>query len=97
MTKIVSRQNNSAAGDGEFTLQVSREELELIASTLYITRLNGGKYGYAARSLLDTIDEAVGLTDWAMQAYDNVSPIFEVELPGYQPYLVSGADCVILV
>jgi hypothetical protein len=56
--KIQSRPEEAVAGSGEFTLRMSFEELQLIGTLMYITRLGvGSVYKQAAAKLLDTITE----------------------------------------
>jgi hypothetical protein len=59
--KIQSRPETAVAGSGEFTLRMSFEELQLIATLMYVTRLGSGSvYRVAAAKLLDTISDIFG-------------------------------------
>ncbi len=56
--KIKSKRFRDVAGSGPYLLHMTREQLELVAAVLYVTRLGvGSKYRQAASTLIDVVEE----------------------------------------
>ena len=75
--KLASRPEDTTFGDGEYTLKLTFEQLEFLASMAYLTRLGDGEYKAAVFDLINTLEEAFD-EDFLEEAFDNVSPNFSV-------------------
>lgn len=58
--KLASRPEESVIGSGPYAIKLTFEQLQLISSVLYVTRLGTGQYQEAAFELLNTITDAFG-------------------------------------
>jgi hypothetical protein len=75
--RIQSRPEEAPYGAGAYTLSMDREELEYIASMLYVTRLGKGTYKAAAFKLLQTMEEIFD-DDFPEEAAKNVDLMVSV-------------------
>jgi hypothetical protein len=69
--KIRSRATPETFGEGDYTFNLSFEEVQLIAAFLYVTRLGEGVYKPAALSLLNMFEDAFD-EDFNMEASEDV-------------------------
>jgi hypothetical protein len=68
---ICSREYDEPAGEGEFTLRMTVEELQVISAMLYVTRLGPGTYQRASMKLMGTIEQITD-KDFQARAADDV-------------------------
>lgn len=57
MTKIISRPNETAVGEGDYLLRMSYEQLQYIGALVYNTRLGDGKYKEAAYEIVTSLEQ----------------------------------------
>jgi len=58
--KIVSRPEETVIGNGQFTIKLDLEEIQLMCAYLYITRLGDGTYKQAAYKLMTSLEDTFG-------------------------------------
>ena len=69
------------AGDGEFLIAMSREEITLIGALLGMVKLGHRQYQQAAMSILDALEEVTDDEDFSLTALLDVQPTLEVRDP----------------
>lgn len=72
---------NEIAGDGDFLIAMSIEEVMLIGSLLGMIKLGPRPYQQAALNLMDALEELTGDSDFTLSALTEVQPTVEVHEP----------------
>lgn len=74
-----------SVGTGSYQLNCTEEQLKIIASLLYITRLGTTGFPNAASDLGEAIEIAIGDKDFSQQAWEEVKPyVTETDDRGYE-------------
>ena len=69
------------AGDGEFLIAISQDELTLLGALLGMVRLGHRPYQQAAMNLLDAIEDITDDQEFCSTALADVQPLLEVREP----------------
>jgi len=78
MIRTRSNSSDTIAGDGDFIIAMSIDELILIASLLGMVKLGQRPYQIAALNLMDSLEELTADKDFTLTALSEVQPTFEV-------------------